>query len=107
MGDDTPLPVDPDKPNILTFRSVSEKDLGHYRCVVKEAGIVVLTLYRTLCRDESNTTFEDVQSDVKRSLTGAVQTVRSLLCTHLHSNNFLCTFSVQCLCLIVCDICFQ
>ena len=41
------------KPNVLTFRSVSEEDLGYYRCEVKEAGRVVLTVYRALYRDES------------------------------------------------------
>ena len=41
--------------NVLTFQSVSEKDLGYYRCEVKEAERVVLTVYRALYRDESNT----------------------------------------------------
>ena len=45
--------------NVLTFKSVSEKDLGYYRCVVKEAGRVVLTVYRALYRDESNTSCVD------------------------------------------------
>ena len=42
------------KPNVLTFQSVGEKDLGYYRCEVKEAGKVVLTVYRALYRDESS-----------------------------------------------------
>ena len=45
----------PGEPNELTFESVSEKDLGYYRCEVKEAGRVVLTVYRALYRDESST----------------------------------------------------
>ena len=43
------------EPNVLTFQSVCEKDLGYYRCEVKEAERVVLTVYRALYRDESNT----------------------------------------------------
>ena len=39
--------------NVLTFQSVSEEDLGYYRCEVKEAGKVVLTVYRALYKDES------------------------------------------------------
>ena len=39
-------------PNILTFQSVGEEDLGYYRCEVKEAGKVVLTVYRALYREE-------------------------------------------------------
>ena len=31
------------KPNVLTFQSMCEEDLGYYRCEVKEAGRVVLT----------------------------------------------------------------
>ena len=41
------------EPNVLTFQSVSEKDLGYYRCEVREAGKVVLTVYRALYKDES------------------------------------------------------
>ena len=42
-------PVQPcTDPNILVFPTVSEKDLGYYRCDVKERGKVVLTLYRAL-----------------------------------------------------------
>ena len=44
------------EPNVLTFQSVNEKDLGYYRCEVKEAGRVVLTVYRALYRDEFNPT---------------------------------------------------
>ena len=43
------------EPNVLTFQSVSEKDLGYYRCEVIEAESVVLIVYRALYRDESNT----------------------------------------------------
>ncbi|XP_064391932.1 uncharacterized protein LOC135339650 isoform X3 [Halichondria panicea] len=39
------------KPNYLTFRSVSEEDLDYYQCEVKEAGKVVLTIYRALYKD--------------------------------------------------------
>ena len=39
--------------SILTFRSVSEKDVGYYRCDVKEQGIAVLTLYRALYKCKS------------------------------------------------------
>ena len=41
-------------PNVLTFDSVIEKDFGYYRCDVKEAGRVVLTIYRALYKNESN-----------------------------------------------------
>ena len=47
------------EPNILTFQSVREEDLGYYRCEVKEAGRVVLTVYRALYRDESYTSCVD------------------------------------------------
>ena len=53
VGDDTPPPVDPSKPNVLTFPSVDEEDLDYYKCEVKEAGKVVLTVYRALYKDES------------------------------------------------------
>ena len=39
--------------NVLTFQSVSEEDLAYYRCEVREAGKVVLTVYRVLYKDES------------------------------------------------------
>ena len=39
------------KPNNLTFQSVSEEDLDYYQCEVKEAGKVVLTVYRALYKD--------------------------------------------------------
>ena len=52
VGDDTPPPVDPSKPNVLTFPSVDEEDLDYYKCEVKEAGKVVLTVYRALYKDE-------------------------------------------------------
>ncbi|XP_064401929.1 uncharacterized protein LOC135347799 isoform X6 [Halichondria panicea] len=35
----------------LTFQSVSEEDLDYYQCEVKEAGKVVLTVYRALYKD--------------------------------------------------------
>ena len=38
-------------PNYLTFQSVSEEDLDYYQCEVKEAGKVVLTVYRALYKD--------------------------------------------------------
>ena len=41
--------------SILAFQSVSEEDLGYYQCEVKEAKSVVLTVYRALYREESNT----------------------------------------------------
>ena len=41
--------------NVVTFQSVSEEDLGYYRCEVREAGKVVLTVYRALYKDESTT----------------------------------------------------
>ena len=44
-----------DEPNVLTFQSVGEEDLGYYRCEVKEAERVVLTAYKALYRDESHT----------------------------------------------------
>ncbi|XP_064391858.1 uncharacterized protein LOC135339631 isoform X4 [Halichondria panicea] len=39
------------KTNNLTFQSVSEEDLDYYQCEVKEAGKVVLTVYRALYKD--------------------------------------------------------
>ena len=47
------------EPNILTLQSVREEDLGYYRCEVKDAGKVVLTVYRALFRDESSTSCID------------------------------------------------
>ncbi|XP_064392626.1 uncharacterized protein LOC135340238 isoform X2 [Halichondria panicea] len=52
VGDDNTQPIHPCKPNILTFQSVSEEDLDYYQCEVKEAGTVVLTVYRTFYKDE-------------------------------------------------------
>ncbi|XP_064401100.1 uncharacterized protein LOC135347138 isoform X2 [Halichondria panicea] len=46
--DDTQLSIHHSKPNMLTFQSVSEEDLDYYQCEVKEAGKVVLTVYRAL-----------------------------------------------------------
>ena len=43
------------EPNVLTIQSVSEDDLGYYRCEVKKAGKVVLTVYRALYREECTT----------------------------------------------------
>ena len=45
-----------DRPNALSFQSVSEKDFGHYRCEVKDqaAGIVVLTVYTALYKKETS-----------------------------------------------------
>ena len=43
------------KPNNLTFQSVSEEDLDYYQCEVKEAGKVVLTVYRALYKGKFNT----------------------------------------------------
>ncbi|XP_064391903.1 uncharacterized protein LOC135339643 isoform X3 [Halichondria panicea] len=42
------------KPNNLTFQSVSEEDLDYYQCEVKEAGKVVLTVYRALYKGENS-----------------------------------------------------
>ncbi len=36
----------------MTTQSVSEEDLGYYQCEVKEAGKVVLTVYRALYEGE-------------------------------------------------------
>ena len=41
-----------DKPNILSFQIVSEEDFGHYQCEVKQAGKVVLTVFRALYNKE-------------------------------------------------------
>ena len=57
------------EPNVLTFESVSEKDFGYYRCEVKEAERVVLTVYRALYGDESST------SCVEPSLSGVFSIV--------------------------------
>ena len=50
--DDTQLSIHHSKPNMLTFQSVSEEDLDYYQCEVKEAGKVVLTVYRALYEGE-------------------------------------------------------
>ena len=54
-------------PNVLSFHSVSESDFGYYRCEVKEAEKVVLTVYRALYIDESNTNTDGVSSSGKSS----------------------------------------
>ena len=54
------------EPNVLTFQSISEKDYGYYRCEVKEADKVVLTVYKALYKDEFTTTcMEHSQSGIK------------------------------------------
>ena len=45
--------------SILTFESVSEEDFSYYCCEVKEAERVVLTAYRALYRDKSQTSCAD------------------------------------------------
>ena len=63
--DDAKLPpVDSSKPNLISIKSVCEKDFGCYRCEVKEAGKVVLTVYRALCRDET------ILNSIEASATG-------------------------------------
>ena len=54
-------------PNVLSFHSVSKSDFGYYRCEVKEAEKVVLTVYRALYIDESNTNTDGVSSSGKSS----------------------------------------
>ena len=44
-------PIKTSEPNVLTFQNISEKNFGFYRCDVKEAGKLVLTVYRALSRD--------------------------------------------------------
>ncbi len=51
MDDTQPPTTHHCKPNNLTFQSVSEEDLDYYQCEVKEAGKVVLTIYRALYKD--------------------------------------------------------
>ena len=41
--------------NVLSFPSVSEKDLGYYQCEVKKGEKAVLTVYRALYRANSST----------------------------------------------------
>ena len=53
VGDDTPPSIDPNRPNVLSFKNVNKEDLDYYKCEVKEAGEVVLTVLRALHRDES------------------------------------------------------
>ncbi|XP_064386915.1 uncharacterized protein LOC135335371 isoform X2 [Halichondria panicea] len=55
-----------DRPNALSFQSVSEKDFGHYRCEVKDqaAGIVVLTVYTALYKKETTTQLHEVTDGV-------------------------------------------
>ena len=40
--------------NELSIENICEGDFGYYRCEVKEAGKVVLTLYRALYRQDSS-----------------------------------------------------
>ena len=75
-GDKFP-PVDPNKPNLVSFKSVSEEDLGLYRCVVKEAGKVVLTVYRALYKDKSSLGDEKITS--KNFLSGMYSTTHWIL----------------------------
>ena len=53
VGDDILSPVDPGKPNTLTFQTVNEEDLDYYKCTVREAGKVVLTIYLGLYSNQS------------------------------------------------------
>jgi len=41
-----------DQPSIIRFPEVSEKDFGHYTCEVREAGRIVLTVYKALYKDQ-------------------------------------------------------
>ena len=50
------------EPNVLTFQSVSDEDFSYYRCEVKKAGKVVLTVYRALFKDESAKSTEVLKS---------------------------------------------
>ena len=61
VGGDTPPPVEFSKPNLVSFQSVSEEHLGYYRCEVREAGKVVLTVYRALYKDESTKSIETLK----------------------------------------------
>ena len=40
------------EPNILSFPCVRERDFGHYKCEVREAGKLILTLYRALLKEQ-------------------------------------------------------
>ena len=42
------------EPNILMFSSVNKEDLGYYRCEVKKAGKLILSVHRALYKDDSN-----------------------------------------------------
>ena len=53
VGDDNLLPVETNKPNLLTLQSVNEEDLEYYKCEVKEAETVVLSLFRGLFGNEA------------------------------------------------------
>ena len=56
------------EPNVLTFQTVSEKDLGYYRCEVKEAERVILTVYRALYIDKSNNSHAEPSSSGTHNL---------------------------------------
>ena len=43
------------QPNVLTFNEICERDFGYYWCEVKEAGRVVLTVYRALLEEQCST----------------------------------------------------
>ena len=42
------------QPNVVTFNGICEEDYGYYRCEVKEAGRVVITVYRGLFKEQSS-----------------------------------------------------
>ena len=68
------------EPNVFTFQNISEKDFGFYRCEVKEAGKLVLTVYRVLYRDESST------CDTEHSTSG-MQDYRPYLTTYTRTGD--------------------
>ena len=49
--------------NSLTFQRVSEKDFGYYQCEVKEAGVVVFTVYRALYEEDDSIFFNAKQTN--------------------------------------------
>ena len=79
------------EPNVLTFQSVSEEDLGYYRCEVKEAGRVVLTIYRALYMDTDDKSGMSLHKQNFISTTGFSPLVRVFSCNSLKNPSLFIT----------------
>ena len=67
------------QPNVLAFNEICEEDLGYYYCEVKEAGRVVLTVYRALLEEQcSASSIEHIETLVLRTGSTMVSTSSKL-----------------------------